>query len=290
MTFNKTEILLYLIYFHFLVALNFYMLFFSNIEIYFFIDLLFFNVVSICLFISSIFILKHLIIKYNLNPTIKYGHLISSKPLFILNEQNIIYVKYILSHYVSWFKRGRNESTYRPFKHNELFSDEIIYISNNQTIDLTKQFKSFENYSCESTTSYYSCKELLDKYDELHLTNLISKSEIEQTMKDKHLSEDTKIEISLCYINSGIHEQKDVIIGLNNDYTLSANYSKVYSNYKFEYFKLFSILFYILLISFIICIQGKFTYSVGFLFLKAIQYNIFPFLALYFLFKNELFK
>lgn len=292
MIFNYTVVLYYILYAHVLGALNIFILFFTDIEIYFFHDLLFFNVVSFCLFVIFIYIIRHSIIKYNLNPLIKYGHLLTNKPVSILNKSDFIYVNCKFYHYVPFLQRNKYEGPYREFHEKELYADQITFVSNDQNIDLTREFKQINDYTLETITMEPTYAELLKKYDEWNLSKAISKSEIITIAKKKNINQHDTFQISLSYIKSGVHEQKDVIIGLDENYKLNTYDGKVYSNYRFEFGNLISILFSIIIIAFMTCLDGGcyFGYPLGFLFIKAIQYNVFPFFVIFLLFKRHFFR
>ena len=252
------------------------------------------DTVSITGLIFISYFTRFIVIKYNLDPNIKYGHLFSPTPLSLLKRDNLLYVKCSVSYYNYTFG---DKNPWIHFKTVESFANTIKLQIQKETIDLSREFKKFNSYkTTESFVNTFSYEQLMKNYENYNLQHIISKKELEELFETKKLNKDTEIRITCFYIESGVHDNKDVLIGLDENYKIYTYDTQVYSNYTFEYKKFFSVIFSLWIFFFVIHLESGFMlfsleqYSIIFILLKTFQYNLFAYILLFLLLKKYLYK
>lgn len=284
MLINRAEIIFYVIYVNFIIFLSIFLGIFSSFELDF-PTVLVMLLTSITGLILVSFISRYIVIIFQLNPTIKYGHLQTNNPLRIFKHTDV-YSKVIFHQYIPWYKRNRHEGAYRKFKESEHYSKDITFTYEDTILQFTKNLKSIEYKECQVKNYYFTLKELLKNYEEYHLEDVISKDELKLKASNR---ENFKFFVQLNYIENGIHEKKDVIVGLDNFNNLYPYDTKVFSNYSFKWDKLF-ILILNMLLFFAIVTEFDFDSYYIFFIMKALQYNLFGYIVLFLILKKYLYK
>jgi len=291
MIINRAEIIFYIMYFHILAVINISVLIFSNYKI----PILFMDALSITGLIFVSYLSRYIVIKYQLNPSIKYGHLFSNSPFSLLGKNNLIYAKCKLYYYRSIL----DKNPWIHFKSIDTFSDDVQFKTDTKTVDLSSEFKKLNDYNTINSFSVTETYEnLLNYHFQYNLTKIISKEELKNIYEENNLKGTTDIKIEVSYIEAGEHNKKDVIIGLNKNYKVNTYDTQVYSNFTFEYGKFFTSISIIWFILFLIDIEFDFSlslfslgeYSIFFLILKVLQYNLFAYILLFLLLKKYLYR
>lgn len=231
------------------------------------------------LFLVSFFS-KYIIIRFGLNPDIRYGDLSSTSPVNFMNGE-YVYVKcQVYNGRTSSF--SENDGI-EEIAETELYSDNIYFNTKNENIEFTEEFKNIGSYICQDKTVVYSYDYLMKNYDELNLKDVITKDELtyESTIMGT-LFENKEFSIVLNYIENNNNIKKDVVV----------KKQKVLSDYTFSFKQLgylvFMIVFYLFAFHselFIDTEQDLIT-----LIIKTLEYNAFIYCLLFFLLKKYLYR
>ena len=230
------------------------------------------------LYIVSFFF-KYIIVKMNLSPNIQYGHLRTKQPLEFFN-MSLVYVECCISYKDNSLFAG--DDKYIDIIEKELYSNEIYFSTNNQTIPFDSQFKEIENYKCQTKEINLAYKDLIRNYDSYNLEKIISKEELEALVKEKNLKDYHGFCIELHYIENKEDNNKDVVVSNTN----------FFDNFEFDSKTLWSIFIGVAAISFglydEVFINTEQTYTT--LLFKSIQYNIFFYAILFLIQKKYLYR
>jgi len=225
------------------------------------------------------FFFKYLIIKNNLNPDVQYGQLLTKQALKFCN-MSLVYVECCISYKDPSLFAGNDD--YIDIKEEELYSDEIYFHTDNQTIPFDSQFKDIENYKVQTKEINLAYKDLIRNYDSYNLEKIISKEELEALVKQKNLKDYHGFCIELHYIENKEDTKKDIVVSDTN----------FFDNFEFDFQTLTSILIGIGFISFglydEVFINTEQTYST--LLFKSIQYNTFFYAILFLIQKRYLYR
>ena len=225
------------------------------------------------------FFFKYIIIKKNLNPDVQYGQLLTKQPLELF-DMSLVYVEYSISYKKPSVFVG--EDKYIDIKEEELYSDEIYFITNNQTIPFDSKFKDIEEYKCQTKEINLAYKDLIARYDSYNLEKIISKEELEKILHEKNLKEYDGFCIELHYIENKEDNKMDIVISDTN----------FFDNFEFDSQTLWSIFLGVAAISYglydEVFINTEQTYTT--LLLKSIQYNTFFYAILFLIQKRYLYR
>lgn len=225
------------------------------------------------------FLFKYIIIKWNLNPEIKYGHLLTKQPLELF-DMSLVYIEVTISYKDDSILAGNKN--YIDMIKEQLYSEDIYFTSDNKTINFDIEFKNIENYKCQKQEIYLTYRELITNYRRYGLDKIISQKKLENIVKSNGLTINKEFCIKLHYIENREDEKYDVIV--------SNNY--IFDNFEFDSKLFWSITITILFISFQIYdeifINTEQTYFT--LLYKSIQYNIFFYVILFLIQKRYLYR
>jgi len=225
---------------------------------------------SSMLFLSFIF--KYIIIKFNLNPNIMYGHLFSKKTLDIFNKE-LVYLEYSLSY---------KDDFYVDIKLDKLYAQNIFFLTNNSQINFNAQFRNIKHYKCQREEIVLTYKDLLDKYDTYNLNKIMPKKHFIDFAIKKDFSNNQEFLITLNYINNNQDSTYDLVV--YNEKFID-NYTLKYGNFLVS-----SILFIIACYFFYDLVFSNTIQNLWILVSKTIQYNILIYFLLFLFYKKFLFR